>query len=326
MQNSVYRQERERVMKRAIRLSSSSYLGPLALLLPTLPVQAHGDNTLIGTRNADTISAQAQPDANVLHTTGNSKGHEVLNVIAVSKSKLLPLLPEGYDIRPADTLDPPLGGGDQGIVAIANFRGIHPTVDGRPTGKRYQVAIDVGILVHEPPKAEQAGVNIPGAFHLYTLAIYTDDARYAASLGSADMPVEFVNKISYQREMNDATGVGDLFVSVPSRDSPFKTVSSSEQGYALVTDSNGSPLPFNAVLWHDGSKGTAALHFLDEPFRQGQAIGQIYTQPQSKWEALFSGGGLGSCAPPDAPTSCVIAPSVNLKYDKGTLGKLVVIP
>src|SRR3712207_2986227 len=126
MQNSVYRQAKEREMKRAIRLSSSSYLRPLALLLaaalalgvlmvllPTLPVQAHGDNTLIDTRNADTISAQAQPDANVLHTTGNKEGHEVINLIAVSKEKLLPLLPEGYDLRPADTLDPPLGGPDQ---------------------------------------------------------------------------------------------------------------------------------------------------------------------------------------------------------------------
>jgi hypothetical protein len=233
-------------------------------------------------------------------------------------------------LRPANTLGiPGLDDPDQGIVAIANFRGIHPTVDGRPTGKRDQVAIDVGILIHEPPKAEQAGVNIPGAFHLYTLAIYTDDARYAASLRSADMPVEFVNKISYQREMLDETGVGgDLLVSVPSRDSPFQTVSSPLEPYALVTDSNGSPLPFNVVFWHNGSKGTAALHFLDQPFRQGQAIGQIHTQPESKWAALFSGGGLGPCGSPDAPPdpSCVIAPSVNLKYDDGTLGKLVVIP
>ena len=57
-------------------------------------------------------------------------------------------------------------------------------------------------------------------------------------------------------------------------------------------------------------------------------MGQIYTQPESKWEALFSGGGLGPCGPPPDPPdpNCVMAPSVNLKYDDGTLGKLVVVP
>jgi hypothetical protein len=53
------------------------------------------------------------------------------------------------------------------------------------------VAIDVGILVAEPPEAASVGANVPGAFHLYTLAIYTDDAQYAASLQGTDMPVNF---------------------------------------------------------------------------------------------------------------------------------------
>jgi hypothetical protein len=259
----------------------------------------------------------ARADAKVLHTYGSSLGQEVVNVIAVDESKLLPLLPAGYNIVPAESVG--FGGPDQGIVAIANFRGVDPVVDNSKPLKQDQIAIDVAILVEEPGDAVQAGVSIPGAHHLYTLGIYTNDARYAASLRSAEIPVEFVNKISYQRDMNDASGVGDLIVSVPSKKSPFHTFSSG-QGYVPV------PGAFNAVFWHDGKKGSAALHFLDQPFRQGTAISRIYTQPSSTWDNLFDGGGLGPCDPhPETGYKCVIAPALNLRYDEGTVGKLQLI-
>lgn len=263
------------------------------------------------------LTAAARADVAVLHTYGNSLGQEVINVIAVSASKLLPLLPAGYNLVPAASIG--FGGPDQGIVAIANFRGIDPTVDHRNPLNQNQVAIDVAILVFEPGEAAQAGVNIPGAFHVYALAIYTNDARYAASLRRAEIPVEFVNKIGYQRNMNDATGVGDLIVSIPSKDSPFATFSSS-LGYVPV------PGAFNAVFWYNGRKGTAVLHFLDQPFQQGTAISYIYTQPSSTWDNLFDGGGLGPCNPhPATGYKCVIAPAVNLRYDEGTVGKLQLI-
>jgi hypothetical protein len=256
-------------------------------------------------------------NAEVLHTYGNSLGHEVANVIAVSASKLLPLVPPEYTILPASSLL--FGRPDQGIVTIANFQGINPTVDQRPSSRQPQVAIDLGILVVEPAEAAKAGVNIPGAFHIYALTIFTNDAHYAASLHTGDMPVEFVDTIGYQREMDDATGVGDLIVSVPAQHPALYSISTG-QGYAPA------PGAFNAVFWNEGRRGTAVLNFIDQPFLQGGAISRIYTRPHSTLNALLDGGGLGPC-PPDPQTgfSCVIAPSLNLRYDEGTVGKLQLI-
>jgi hypothetical protein len=262
-------------------------------------------------------SLVARSNAKVIHAYGNSLGYEVDNVIAVSASKLTPLLPAGYTIVPAASLG--FGRPDQGIVVIANFRGIDPTVDERRTNEHYQVAIDVALLVTEPDKAAEAGVSIPGAYHLYALTIYTNDAVYAASLRRADMPVELVNNISYQREMDDASGIGDLIVRVPDTDSAFSTVNSG-QGYFPV------PGALNAVFWHDGHKGTAVLHFLNQPFRQGSSISRIYTKPHSTWAALFDGGGLGPCSPdPRTGFGCVIVPGLNLRFDQGTAGKFLLI-
>lgn len=262
-------------------------------------------------------SAAARDGVELLHTYGNSLGQEVINVIAVDSSKLLPLLPAGYALVPAASAG--FGRPDQGVVVIANFRGIDPTVDHRRPLDQNQVAIDVAILVFEPSEAVQAGVSIPGAFHVYALAIYTNDARYAASLRRADIPVEFVNNIGYQRHMNDATGMGTLAVKVPSKDSPFHTFSSS-QGYVPI------PGAFNAVFWYDGRHGKAVLHFLDQPFRQGNAISQIYTEPGSTWDVLFDGGGLGPCDPhPETNYRCLIVPAVNLRYDEGSRGKLLLV-
>lgn len=259
----------------------------------------------------------ARGEVELLHTFGNSLGQEVVNVIAVSTSKLLPLLPNGYNLVPAASVG--FGGSDQGIVVIANFRGIDPTVDHRNPLNQNQVAVDVAILVSQPEEAAQTEVDIPGAFHVYALAIYTNDARYAASLHQAKIPVEFVNKIDYQRNMDDVTGVGDLIVSVPSKDSPFHTLSSG-LGYAPA------PGAFNAVFWHDSEKGKAVLHFLDQPFQQGTAISHIYTQPASRWDNLFEDSGLGACDPhPETEYRCVIVPALNLRYDEGTVGKLRLI-
>jgi len=258
----------------------------------------------------------SQAEAETLHTYGSSIGQDLVTVIAVDASKLLPLLPKGYTLVPASLAG--FGGPDQGVVVMAEFRAIDPTVDQRKPLTENEVAIDIAILVVEPAHAAQAGVNIPGAFHLYTLAIYTNDARYAASLNRGDMPVDFVNKIEYQRDMNDNTGVGNLAVAVPAKESPFHTLSVG-QGYAPVPGA-----AFNVVFWHDGRHEQAVLHFLNQPFRQGTAISQIYTEPHSRWDRLLNGGGLGPCAPhPVTGYGCVIAPALNLRYDEGGKGRLL---
>lgn len=258
----------------------------------------------------------AHADVQVVHTYGNSLGQEVISVIAVDASKLRPLLPAPYELIPASTVG--FGQSNQGLVVIGNFRGIDYFVDKRING-RESVAIDVLVLVNEPSQAAKAGVNIPGAFHVYALAIYTNDPQYAASLQQVAFPVEFVSKIEYRREMDDATGVGNLSISVPSKLSPFATYSVG-QGYSRASGA------FNTVFWHDGKKGEALLHFLDQPFSQGTAISQIYTQPGSRWDNLLIGGGLGSCAP-QAGTDyhCINAPALNMRYDEGTRGTLMLI-
>jgi hypothetical protein len=260
-------------------------------------------------------SAQANAGAMLLHTYANFLGLEVTPLVAVGSAKLTPLLPSGYSMVPAAAFG--VGGSDQGLVAMVNFEGLGQATDhGAPHD---QVAIDIAVLVAEPAMAASAGLSIPGAFHLYTLAIYTNDARYAASLRDADMPVEFVDGIGYARAIDDASGVGDLTVTVPSDPAALKTAASA-LGY--------SPAPgaLNAIFWYAGSDGTVALHYHGEPFRQGNAIAEVSTQPGSKWEALLAGGGLGPCpSDPDTGFSCISAPALNFRYDDGTEGRLLLI-
>lgn len=237
-------------------------------------------------------------------------------MIAVDASKLQGLLPAGYDLVPASAVG--FGQPSQGIVVVGNFRGIDYFVD-RRTNVHEQVAIDVVALVNQPSQASGAGLDIPGAFHVYALTIYTNDAQYAGSFYRTGFPVEYVSKIEYHRGMNDATGVGSLSINVPSKLSPFSTVSAG-QGYARTSGA------FNTVFWHDSGKGKTVLHFFDQPFSQGTAISQIYTLPGSKWDNLFDGGGLGPCAP-QAGTGyhCITAPALNMRYDEGTRGTLMLI-
>jgi hypothetical protein len=260
-------------------------------------------------------SSQSQAGPILVHTYENSLGLEVTPIIAVNSSKLISLLPHGYSVIPATAFG--LGGSDQGLVAIVNFKGLDQATDhGQPHD---QVAIDIAILVAEPSAAIEAGVNIPGAFHLYTLAIYTNDARYAESLRDADMPAEFVDNIGYQRDIDDGSGIGDLTVTVPSGTAPLKTVASA-LGYS------SAPGELNAIFWYEGLEGTAALHYHGEPFRQGDAIAEVFSQPQSRWEDLIAGGGFGSCFPdPATGYSCVSAPALNFRYDDGTEGRLLLI-
>jgi hypothetical protein len=117
------------------------------------------------------------------HTYSDSLGQEVDNLVAVDASRLQPLLPPGYVIVPASNFFG-VGRANQGVVAIANFRGMHPLIDGISVLDN-DVAIDVGIVVAEPAAAAGAGLSIPGAFHLYTLAIYTNDPLYAVVLSVA---------------------------------------------------------------------------------------------------------------------------------------------
>ncbi|MCJ1883212.1 hypothetical protein LNY03_29315, partial [Pseudomonas nitroreducens] len=72
-------------------------------------------------------------------------------MIPVNASTLAPLLPAGYSVLPASALG--FGSPDQGLVAIFNFRGIDPTVDGKTHGKQRRASIDIVIAVAEPAQA-----------------------------------------------------------------------------------------------------------------------------------------------------------------------------
>src|SRR3954447_6132663 len=81
----------------------------------------------------------------ILHTYSRSLGWEVANLIEVDASRLLPLLPTGYDMTPAAALG--VGGPDKGILVINSYQGFAPTVDGGPAAQPIQVAIDIAIAV-----------------------------------------------------------------------------------------------------------------------------------------------------------------------------------
>lgn len=261
-------------------------------------------------------SSRVEADRDVLLTYLSALGQEVASLIAVSPSKLQPFLPPGYAIIPASALG--VGDLNQGIVGITVYRGIGALIDRIPSVADSHVAIMVSIVVAEPAEAVGAGLSIPGAFHFYILAIYTNDPLYAAHLGEADLPVELVRKILYQRPMDDATGVGDMSANIPSKGSPFMTVTSGF-GYALATGA------LNAVFWYNGHHGKMALHFA-QPYRIGNAISQIYTKPASPLEALLKDGGSGPClSDPETGYSCVTAPALNLRYDQGSDGTLLLI-
>lgn len=265
-----------------------------------------------------TWAAEAPParaETKLIHTYPTASAKEVVNTIPVSAANLVPLLPDDYQLVPAAALG--VGGWDQGIVVIVNFQGANGGVDGRMSSKWPRTVIDIGILVSEPAAAELAGVDIPGAFHFYSLAFYTDDDEYAASLRSADMPVEFVPRITYERQI-DAAGEGTLTVGVPSKDSPFYSASMAF-GHAPAG-------ALNAVFWYAGKKGTAALHFQHETHEQGQAQSVIFTPPGSPLNVLLEGGGFGP-GPTDPETGyeSVITPSLNILYPQGALGRLLLI-
>jgi hypothetical protein len=265
-----------------------------------------------------TWMAQAPParaETKLIHTYPTAAATEVVNAIPVSAAKLVSLLPDGYEPVPAAVLG--LGGWDQGIVVIVNFQGASGAVDGRMPRNWFRTVIDIGILVTEPAAAELAGVDIPGAFHFYSLAFYTDDAEFAASLRSADMPVEYVPHIVHDRQI-DADGEGTLLMAVPSKDSPF---------YSASTAFGYSPAgPLNAVFWYEGKQGTAALHFQHEVHEEGQAQSLIFTEAGSPLNMLLDGGGFGP-GPTDPATGyeSVITPSLNILYPQGALGRLLLI-
>lgn len=261
------------------------------------------------------IGTPAYAEVDVLHTYTVSRGHEVDNLIAVNASKLKRFLPAGYTLVPASELG--VGNANQGIVTIVNFEGLDPAVDDRPPAAENRAAIDVAILVTEPSQAAEAGVAFPGAFHFYTLAMYSNDAPYVASLRRTDMPITFDPKLIYQRTIDDVSGVGDLVVNVSAPRSSFKTVSN-----ALGFGTQQGPL--HAIFWYDGQQGKTALHFEVPVFRQGDASGQVFMQPGSTLAFLLEGGGTGPC-PPDPETGylCVNAPSISFSFDAGDTGRLL---
>lgn len=259
----------------------------------------------------------ARPDVSVLHTYATANAWEVSSAIAVNATSLLPLLPSGYQLVPASALG--VGSGTQGVVGIVNFQGRGSTIDGRPSGDGTLVAIDVGILVVEPAEAALVGANVPGALHLYTLAIYANDARYVASLQSSGLPVEHVKEIGYDRQFDDTTGFGTLTVKVPNHRAPFRSVLNG-LGYQLQSGA------LNGVFWYRDHQKTAALHFQDQPFLQGQAFGQVYLPTDSDLGRLVLGGGFGPCPPGPGPrVGCVTAPALNFRYPQGTHGTLSLI-
>lgn len=263
-------------------------------------------------------AANAQPPqakVRVLHTYQTGFATEVAHTTPVPATTLTPLLPEGYVLAPAALQG--LGGWDEGVVVIFNFHGSENSIDYRRSRNRTSTRIDLLVWVMEPAAAKLIGADNPGAFHFYSLAYYTDDVEFAASLRSAGMPVEFVPQTTYERDM-DLTGVGTVAVNAPSRWTPF---------YSTTTAFGHAPAgPLNGIFWHESKRGTASLQFQTDVTEQGQAQSLIFTEPGNPLHQLLQGGSFGP-GPTDPTTGyeSVLTPSLNLFYPQGSVGRLMLI-
>lgn len=260
-------------------------------------------------------AASPQGEIRVLHTYHTRFATEVAHTTPVPAANLAPLLPDGYELAPVALLG--LGGWDEGLVVIFNFHGSENSIDRHRLRKPASTRIDLLVWVIEPASAKLIGADIPGACHFYSLAYYTDDSEFVASLRSADMPVELVPKIRYERDM-DLSGAGTLAVTVPSRCTPF---------YSNNTAFGHAPAgPLNGIFWHESKRGTAALHFQIDVTEQGQAQSLIFTEPGSTLNQLLAGGSFGP-GPPDPVTGyeSVLSPTLNLFYPQGSVGRLLLI-
>ncbi|MFE6833417.1 hypothetical protein ACFVFI_01040 [Streptomyces sp. NPDC057705] len=275
-----------------------------------------GNGTSTCRSSADRTATKPATTAGVqvLHNYQFSFAAEVSNAIRVNKTKLLPFLPDGYTPVPASDFG--VGGENDGVVAIVNICDENLSVDGTPS-RRTTLVQDVGILVREPADAAAAGLGIPGAFHIYLLALYTDNRPYADSLRSGDIPVQFVPNITHDRRIDDV-GVGKLTVRVPARKDPYYSLNEAS-GFSSTGE-------VAAILWHEGKKGTAALNFRFDLAQQGPAQSQVFTKPGTRLNRLLIGGGLGP-GPTDPKTGfeSINTPSLAFQYPQGGSGSLILI-
>ena len=63
-----------------------------------------------------------------IHTLRTSAAAEVISAVTTSSAKLQPLLPPGYTVLPAVAFG--VGTADQGVVAIASYRGYGLAING----------------------------------------------------------------------------------------------------------------------------------------------------------------------------------------------------
>ncbi|GGQ96008.1 hypothetical protein [Streptomyces aurantiogriseus] len=304
--------------RRLLRLGAL-VLGGVALLA-AVPASATTGRTENGSSScragADpTVTTRATtPGAEVLHTYRMSFATEMANAIRVNKAKLLPLLPEGYE--PVSASDVGVGGENDGVFVIVNVCNENFSIDGTVSQPTSLVNIP-SILVREPADAAAAGLNIPGAFHIYPLDIYINDQAYVDSLRSADMPVQLIPDITHDRRIDD-TGVGELTVRVPARKNPFASFNE-----GLGFSSTGR---VDVVVWYEGDKGTAALTFQFDLAQEGPARSEVFTEPGTKLNHILTGGGLGpGPTDPDTGFESIRTPSLSFQYPQGGSGSLILI-
>ncbi|MFE0453412.1 hypothetical protein ACFW2D_19395 [Streptomyces sp. NPDC058914] len=291
-----------------------------ALLLVAAPASAVTGDTAKGSTTCRSGAGRAvpkpaaTPGVRVLHTYRMSFATEMANAIRVDRAKLVPLLPKGYEPVPASAVG--LGGENDGVFVIVNVCNENFGVDGRVSQRTSLVNVP-SILVREPAGAATAGLDIPGAFHLYPLAIYINDRAYVDSLRDADMPARFLPGITHDRRIDDA-GVGTLKVRVPAGKNPFHSLSE-----AAGFTSTGR---VDVVLWYEGRKGTAALSFRFDVAQEGPARSQVFTKPGTQLNRLLAGGGLGP-GPTDPRTGfeSIRTPSLSFQYPQGGSASLVLV-
>jgi hypothetical protein len=263
-----------------------------------------------GQPRADSPTRRVQ----VLHSYQTATAWEIATLVPVDLTKVTPLLPDGFQPVPASAVG--VGTAAQGVVVLAQYQGIDGQVDS--STPRTLTAIDEAILIAPPADAALAGVDIPGAFHFYAIHIFTDDAPYAATLHEAGMPVSIVPNIAYDRQIDDASGMGSLGVALNSDHSSLQTLSTAS-GYQPA----GTLV---VVFWFKSDQGEGVLDLQHADYKQGPATSRVYPEAGSQLDSLLAGGGLGDCgSDPVTGDPCILAPALDLRYPIGSRGKLILI-
>ncbi|KAG2435480.1 hypothetical protein HYH02_011775 [Chlamydomonas schloesseri] len=241
------------------------------------------------------VLSSARPQGQ-LHHFSNGVGAELVGAVPVPLATLKKYLPEGYIPSP-----PPGAPEGFGALTQASVRYATSALDG---------GADAGELINtfwlvavDPPPWAQTLLGLEGArapLQAYVLEVHTNSKVFYHAMLDAGFPIKFRAGITF----SELSG-GGLAVTTPG------VVGA--RGFPLGADPQEMPSPngLNVVLWHQSSRGTAAVHIFNTPATLNPSAGTLHSPPGSCWGGLLrDAAGLPGLACDDvAPdTTASVAP------------------